>query len=391
MRLRLSKAAIDRVEPPASGYRIVWDSEQRGLGLRITASGVRSWIVQRGVKGRKRRITLARFSELPVDMARRRAAELALDVAQGHELVNAARRQRLLNTTLAEALEEYLLTRPHKPKSESLLRGQMRNYLADWQHQRLTDISRSMVADRHRDIAKHSPTVANAAMRHLRAIFNFARAAYVDDDGQSLVPDNPVNRITATRGWLPESPRRRVIRPHQMPGWWAAVGELKENHRDYFRTVLLTGLRRAEALDLTWSRVDLDGGLLTITETKNGVPHVLPLSGYLQQLMERRRRVARSQYVFASRNGKPMSSPDYAVREVVEASEVPFTTHDLRRTFATVAESIDVPAYTLKRLLNHLKKGDVTADVYVQITPERMRGPMERITAEMLKQAGVAE
>lgn len=62
--------------------------------------------------------------------------------------------------------------------------------------------------------------------------------------------------------------------------------------------------------------------------------------------------------------------------------------HDLRRTFATVAESLDIPAYALKRLMNHKTQGDVTGG-YLVITTERLRAPMERIEDFVLKAAKV--
>ena len=63
-----------------------------------------------------------------------------------------------------------------------------------------------------------------------------------------------------------------------------------------------------------------------------------------------------------------------------------FTLHDLRRTFTTVAEHLDVSYYALKRLLNHRMSGDVTAG-YVVKDVERLRGPMDLITEHMTAKA----
>jgi integrase len=41
------------------------------------------------------------------------------------------------------------------------------------------------------------------------------------------------------------------------------------------------------------------------------------------------------------------------IDKVVARSGIHFTVHDLRRTFITIAESLDIPAYALKQLLNH--------------------------------------
>ena len=60
------------------------------------------------------------------------------------------------------------------------------------------------------------------------------------------------------------------------------------------------------------------------------------------------------------------------------------TCHDLRRTFATIAESMGLSAYAIKQALNHrTSASDVTAG-YVQVTPERLRDPMQRIETFIL-------
>jgi integrase len=80
--------------------------------------------------------------------------------------------------------------------------------------------------------------------------------------------------------------------------------------------------------------------------------------------------------------------PTRVIARVTELSQVSFRVHDLRRTFATIAESLDIPAYALKRLLNHSGAGDVTAG-YTIITTNRLRKPMEVIATYLLKAMGV--
>ncbi len=60
-----------------------------------------------------------------------------------------------------------------------------------------------------------------------------------------------------------------------------------------------------------------------------------------------------------------------------------FTLHDLRRTFLTTAEIVEVPHYALKKLANHVSQADVTSG-YVVVTVERMRVYMDRISNHFL-------
>ena len=126
-----------------------------------------------------------------------------------------------------------------------------------------------------------------------------------------------------------------------------------ETLRDYLFLNLFTGLRRQEAAQLQWNRVDLKAKTLRISDTKNRESHTLPLSDSLYKLLTRRKQVSTSDYVFPG-PGKDghIIEPRKQMAKVIEATGIQFTVHDLRRTFITIAESLDIPAYALKRLLN---------------------------------------
>jgi hypothetical protein len=72
------------------------------------------------------------------------------------------------------------------------------------------------------------------------------------------------------------------------------------------------------------------------------------------------------------------------VEEIRTANGITFIPHDLRRTFATVAESLDLSWKTVKALLNHRMEDDVTAG-YVISEAERLRSAMQRITDTLLQ------
>jgi integrase len=154
---------------------------------------------------------------------------------------------------------------------------------------------------------------------------------------------------------------------------------------DYLLFLLLTGMRREEAARLVWDDVDLRARTVTIRDTKNGEDHTLPLSDFLVELLARRKTEATNGYVFPG-EGKTghIVEPRRQMEKVTKASSVAFTLHDLRRTFITIAESLDISAYALKRLLNHKMRNDVTAG-YIITDVERLRKPMQQITDFILK------
>lgn len=270
----------------------------------------------------------------------------------------------------------------------------MRQVFSDWENKPLLDITKDMVAKRHLEHGKRSHARANSAMRFLRALFNFAAGEYEDAQGRSLILENPVRRLSHTRAWYRVDRKTTVIKTHELPAWYKAVMEVQDERktgkssilRDYFLLLLFTGLRREEAIQLTWDRVDFKSKTLTIVDIKNHQTHVLPLPDYLLNLFTARKAASsESQFVFPG-SGKTGYNvdPRKVMKKIIEASGVTFTLHDLRRTFITIAESLDISAYALKRLLNHKMKHDVTAG-YIIMDVERLRKPMQQITEHLLK------
>ena len=152
--------------------------------------------------------------------------------------------------------------------------------------------------------------------------------------------------------------------------------------------MLFTGLRRQEAAKLKWEQIDLKAKTLTITDTKNNQSHTLPLSTYIYDLLIQRQKQMTGKYVFPGPGkGGYIIEPRKQTAKVIESTGVYFTIHDLRRTFITIAESLDVPAYALKRLLNHKMTNDVTAG-YIVADVERLRKPMQLITDYLLSAIG---
>ncbi|SEQ46295.1 tyrosine-type recombinase/integrase [Nitrosomonas ureae] len=154
---------------------------------------------------------------------------------------------------------------------------------------------------------------------------------------------------------------------------------------DYLLFLLFTGLRRQEAATLKWSNIDLNDCSFTLTNTKNREPLTLPLTDFISHLLQSRKTAPASEYVFAG-DGKAgyLIEPRRQVQKVVELSGVSFTLHDLRRTFITVAESIDISAYAFKRMVNHKLNNDVTAG-YIVNDVERLRKPMEQVSMQLLR------
>ena len=395
---KITKSYVDKLSTPETGQAFVRDSELKGFAVRVTPSGAKSFILEKRIDGKVKRLTLGRYPELTVEQARKEAHKLLGHIAVGRNPAAEKKQEALQGTTLKQAFDDFVKTRKNlKERTLYDYRRVMTIIFADWQDKAMIDINKDMVSKRHNKVgSERGEAYANLSMRFLRALFNFAIAQYEDGNGNSILRENPVTRLTQTRAWYRVDRRQTVIKPHEIEPWFQAIMNLKndplsqnrETIRDYLLLVLFTGLRREEAASMTWNNVDLQAKTLKVTDTKNHSDHNLPLSDFLYDLLQKRKEQAINEYIFHRASGTGyVSEQRKQMAKVIQESGIAFTIHDLRRTFLTVAESLDIPAYAVKRLANHKMSNDVTAG-YIVADVERLRQPMQKITDYILKCAG---
>ena len=80
---KLTKRVVDAARA-VKGELFLWDDELPGFGLRVKASGAKSFLVQyRNANGRSRRLTLGRYGVLTVEEGRKEAKLALAEVVQG--------------------------------------------------------------------------------------------------------------------------------------------------------------------------------------------------------------------------------------------------------------------------------------------------------------------
>ncbi|MDP3269526.1 MAG: integrase family protein [Legionella sp.] len=392
--MRINKTNIESLDIPSSiktgqsAQKKYYDDNLKGFGIRVTSGGTKSFFVEKLIKRKLCRITIGRYPEISPDMARKKATEFLGQIAMGKDPVAEKRADSMKEITLNEVFQEYLKTRKTlKTKTINNYTHMIEKAFPTWKDKPILAITKDRVSKHHEQLGtEHGEAYANLAMRVLRALFNFAAGQYEDAQGKSLILENPVRRLSQTRAWYRVERRQSYIKPHDLEAWYKGVNNIEnETLRDYLLLVLLTGLRREEAATLKWTDIDLNAKTLTVINTKNNEPHTLPLSGFLYDLLKNRHLKKINDYVFPGKGVVGhIIEPRKQMANVTKESGVHFTVHDLRRTFITTAESLDISAYALKRLMNHKMNNDVTAG-YIINDVERLRKPMIMITDYFLK------
>jgi integrase len=399
-KIKLTNTAVGALSPGEQQYR-VWDLSLRGFGVLVSPGGAKAYFLQRKFKGRTIRVTLGRFGDMTADQARRKAEAHVAKIADGIDPVAEAKREKARALTLSDAFDMYVAAPKKKgagkgaSKAPQTIRdiAKAQRRFADWMDLQVTDITGEMVRARHAKLAKASPAQANLALRYLRAALGHIM---VDSDDPVLLR-NPVDRLNRVSAWADVKPRKRHIPDDRLPDWLGAVqqglaGLRGDNElRDVLIFMLLTGCRRAEALGnredgyepLAWRDVDLEKGIVTFRRTKNRQEHELPVGRALHGLLRDRRLVSGKVHVFSDRSGRVPQDLRSAQRRIEVTTGLNISAHDLRRSFASVANRIGLSAYTVKRLLNHTAGGDVT-EGYITVGLADMRRAMQWIEDHVL-------
>lgn len=404
MEIKFTKKALDSLPLPADASTRIeaydTDRSAAGLMIRVTHTGAKSFYVYRRVQGVPKRIKLGAYPDMTIEQAQKKARNAVTQVSDDLDPVamkrDAAKARKTKGVTLHEVLTAYLKARKKlKPRTISDYHACVRESFSDWKDKPLIYITEDMVKQRHTARTKASKARADNAFRVLRALFNYAMFEYKNEKKERIFKENPVDVLSHVEAWNQVARRKTLLRAHEIKPWFDAVMNLTSKRsggvadvvRDFLLLLIFTGLRRTEASKLRRDQVSLQARTLTITDTKNSETHTLPLPDYVFDLLKRRMESGASEYVFAGHGGY-ITKPDDCIREVSKAIGIHITPHDLRRTFATIAESLDLSSYAIKRLINHKMKHDVTAG-YIVADVERLREPMTRIQDFILKAAGV--
>ena len=396
----LSTASVSTLATPQSGQALYWDTKLIGFGVRVSAGSKKVYIAQGRANGRTVRVTVGRADHLSCEQARALAKVRLGELAAGTDHNRQKKLKRVRGVSIAMAFIEFRKARAtNKTSTLDLYARHIDSYLEDWKDRPWAAITRQMVIERHRRIGKeHGQRTANNVMRTLRSLLSFCRATYRDPTtGEPMIAENPIRALSDTKAWFKESGREDHLKPSELKAWCRAVAEkADETQRDYLYGLLLTGLRSMELATLRWKDVNLNDRVITLTDTKNGSSHRIPICNWLHATLERRAQGA-SQFDFAfPATGKSPSKAGHVkwfnrllARVAAKANVEMKTRHGLRRTFASLGEQVGIGTITLKRLMNHHSgtSADITVQ-YAQLSVEALRKPVELIASFILKCAG---
>src|SRR5262249_51455814 len=151
-----------------------------------------------------------------------------------------------------------------------------------------------------------------------------------------------------------ENKRDRVLSDAEMVKVWNAAERLGLPYGPAFQLLILTGARREEVGQLRWSEIEGDTIKLNGARTKNGKPHLIPLSSAARVVLDRLPRILGSEFVFTFSGHVSISGWSKAKRDLDDLAGVAdWIIHDLRRTCATGLQKLCTPLQVTEAILGH--------------------------------------
>lgn len=435
--------------PPGKSQAFLWDANAPGLGLRVTPNGRPSYIFQGVYAGKDVRITIGSPSAWSIADARAKARELQRLIDEGRDPRDLKRKHladqeakaaatKLQQVLVSEAWDAYLVDRRsmwgdrHYADHVAMAkaggtpanrgtRGQKATVagpLHCLMSLPLRDLTPERISEWAAAEAKTRPTVARLAWRILRAFLGWCAE---QEQYKALLTEGNPAKSRKTRETLGRpGVKKDALQREQLKAWFAGVRSISNRVTSaYLQTLLLTGARPGEVLQMRWIDVDFKWRSIVIRDKIEG-ERLIPMTGYVCMLLQDLPR--RNQWVFASVRNLDQGEKNTARRarkaqqlgihapigDVIETSESghiappnhaavrvcnqagipPVTLHGLRRSYGTLAEWVEVPAGIVAQLQGH--KPSATAEKHYRARPlDLLRLWADKIEAWILDQADI--
>ena len=361
--------------PPKPQQLDYFDTGARGLGLRVSYGGRKSFFAMySNAAGKRQRVSLGEYGrledgKLSLAAARKRAKAKLGEVAEDKDPAAVARTARVAPTVRTLATDfiamQYKSGRKSAGQQERIL---VRDVLPAIGGMKARDVRRADIKAMMGEITdRPAPVLANRVQKIVRAMFNFA----IEEEIYSL-ETNPADRLGKHRN--PEQGRDRWLSLDEISAYWTALDGEYANARAALQLCLLLGQRQANILGMRVDQLALSDRLWIIPAgtTKTARTYKVPLSAAAVAIIEAR--IAELQHggadpvtwLFPGRFGKKPNDPNLtsnAHRSTCKRAGITgYTAHDHRHTFATHMEQMGVPRLLWDAIMGHSQNG--MADLY---------------------------
>ncbi len=371
--------------PPKPQQLDYFDTKARGLGLRISYGGRKSFFAMySNAAGKRQRVSLGEYGriedgKLSLAQARKRAKARLGEVAKNQDPAAETRAARSAPTVRTLATD--FIAMQHKMGRKSAAQQEERlnrDVLPTIGNRKARDVRRGDIKALLSEITdRPAPVLANRVHEIIRAMFNFG----IEEEDYGL-ENNPADRLGKHRN--PEQGRDRWLSLDEIRDYWTALDEEPPAAASALRLCLLTGQRQQNVLGMRVDQLALEDRLWIIpaSTTKTAQTYNVPLStdavavieariAGLEEIENERSKRGRREprpvtWLFSGKSGKKPTDRNLtgnAHRSACKRAGIAdYTPHDHRHTFATHMEQMGIARLLWDGIMGHAQNG--MADLY---------------------------
>jgi integrase len=347
--MKFTQRRIETIRCPVGKKDIlVFDDEQMGLGVRVTAGGGKSFLAQYRHAGVKRRIPLGSCAAISLADARNAVQAIMGDVAKGLDPASDRKRKAAHDALTLETLvgqwETLNLADRRERYATEAVRA-LRYAFASQLKTPAAELGRNAVVRVLDGLANDGKTaMASRTAAYGRACYQWA----VKRGSLSTNPFHALPLATVAK-------RERVLTDDELRAIWRAT-ERPGSYNGIVRASILSGQRREEIAGMTRRELAPDHATWTIpaSRTKNGTAHIVPLSEQMRAVLGAQPRRGETDLVFPGLQ-RQFNGFSKAKAALDKASGVKdWRLHDLRRTLATGLQRLGVRLEVTEAVLGHV-------------------------------------
>jgi integrase len=344
---------------PGKKDRLAFDTECRGLGVRASSNGTRTFIVQwtDPATAQKRREPLGVWGGITVDQARDAARARLGDVAKGIDprAVRLAARAKAdaeraeVKLTLDALVDQWanLHLAARRPRYRTEAVRAIKVAFADYRKRPAARVTRSDAVNvLDQLIRADTPAIAGRTLAYARACYGWA-------EKRGKVPANPFTGLPIPAG---VEARDRVLSSEELGRVWNAAFAMAEPWGPLFRVLVMTLARREEVAAMRWSELSPDFTMWTIpgSRMKRGQAHIIALSDPARDALRAVTRIKGRDLVFSTTGKTHVSGFTKAKAALDKAAKVTdWRLHDFRRTGVSALASMGFDSIVADKLLAH--------------------------------------
>ena len=357
--MKLNEEVVKGLPVPETGNKVHYFPDAvlqgakapRGFGVRVTAGGVRSFVMNYRIALRDRRYTIGQWPDWSVLDAVKEARVLRQRIDRGDDPLDDRRKQEAASENTFKAICEEFFRRDGAALRTGSERKRDLERLAypKLGDKAIEDIRRTDVIRVLDDVADNNgPVMADRLLAYIRKVMNWH--ATRSDEYRS-----PIVRGMA-RTSSKERARQRVLSDDELGAVWRTAEASAAPFARLVKFILLTGARRAEAAEMTWDEIDGTAWTLPAIRNKTNVDLIRPLSKQALAVLPAK---GEGKFIFSLDGGHAPIRGFNEFREAFHKAShtTGWTLHDLRRTARTLLSRAGINSDIAERCLGHVIGG----------------------------------